>query len=81
MMQGISLWLTVMSGLLERANGGLMLLTMTGLTCCRKKKYEPKETAKFQVRMPFRNATALITVEREGIIETFIKKSQGKILS
>ena len=78
MIQGIFLWLTVMSGLREKANGGLMLPTMTGLTCCRKKKYEPGETAKFQVRMPFRNATALITVEREGIMETFIRKISGK---
>src|SRR4029078_10114997 len=31
-----------------------------------KKRYEPGETAKFQVRMPFREATVLVTVEREG---------------
>ncbi len=43
-----------------------------------KKKYEPGETAKFQVRMPFRNATALVSIEREGVIETFIKKLSGK---
>lgn len=43
-----------------------------------KKKYEQGETAKFQVRMPFRNATALITIEREGIMETFVKKISGK---
>ncbi len=43
------------------------------------KKYEPGETAKFQVRMPFRDATALITVEREGIIETYIKHISGKM--
>ena len=42
-----------------------------------KKKYEPGETAKFQLRMPFRNATALITVEREGIIQTSVKKISG----
>ena len=45
-----------------------------------KKRYEPGETARFQVRMPFREATALITVEREGIIETFVKKLSGKSL-
>lgn len=43
-----------------------------------KKRYEPGETAKFQVRMPFREATALITVEREGIIDTFIERLLGK---
>ncbi len=43
-----------------------------------KKRYEPGETARFQVRMPFREATALIAVEREGIIETSIKKLSGK---
>jgi len=43
-----------------------------------KKKYEPGEKAKFQVRMPFREATALITVEREGILDVYIKKLSGK---
>ncbi|TAL25990.1 MAG: alpha-2-macroglobulin [Nitrospirae bacterium] len=43
-----------------------------------KKKYEPGDTAKFQVRMPFRKARALVTVEREGIIEVYIKKLSGK---
>jgi hypothetical protein len=43
-----------------------------------KKRYEPGETARFQLRMPFREATALITVEREGIVETFIKIISGK---
>jgi alpha-2-macroglobulin len=43
-----------------------------------KKRYEPGETAVFQVRMPFRNATALITVEREGVIESWVKKISGK---
>ena len=44
-----------------------------------KKRYEPGEIAKFQVRMPFREATALVTVEREGVAETFIKKLSGKM--
>ncbi len=35
-----------------------------------KKRYEPGETAVFQVRMPFREATALVAVEREGVIAT-----------
>lgn len=43
-----------------------------------KKHYEPGETARFQVRMPFREATALVTVEREGIIDVFIRKLSGK---
>ena len=42
-----------------------------------KKRYEPGETATFQVRMPFREAPALVTVEREGVAETFIKKLTG----
>jgi hypothetical protein len=32
-----------------------------------KRVYEPGETARFQVRMPFRRATALVTIEREGV--------------
>jgi|WetSurMetagenome_2_1015567.scaffolds.fasta_scaffold00354_16 alpha-2-macroglobulin len=43
-----------------------------------KKRYEPGETAVFQVRVPFREATALVTIEREGIIDAFIKKLSGK---
>ncbi len=43
-----------------------------------RKRYEPGETAVFQVRMPFRSATALVTVEREGILDTYIKNLSGK---
>ncbi len=43
-----------------------------------KKRYEPGETARFQVRMPFRKATALITAEREGVGDTFIRELSGK---
>ncbi len=43
-----------------------------------KKHYEPGETAKFQARMPFRNATVLVTIEREGVIEAFTKQLSGK---
>ncbi|MGQ0595535.1 MAG: MG2 domain-containing protein [Gammaproteobacteria bacterium] len=43
-----------------------------------KKRYEPGETAVFQVRMPFREATALVCVEREGVIEHFIRPLSGK---
>jgi alpha-2-macroglobulin len=42
------------------------------------KHYEPGDTARFQVRMPFRSATALVTVEREGVGETFVKELSGK---
>ncbi|MQA19259.1 alpha-2-macroglobulin family protein [Rugamonas rivuli] len=42
-----------------------------------KKRYEPGETASFQVRMPFREATALITVEREGVIDTYVRPLSG----
>src|SRR5262249_60112108 len=33
------------------------------------KRYEPGQTARLQVRMPFREATALVTVERQGGLE------------
>ena len=42
-----------------------------------KQRYEPGEKAVFQVRMPMREATALITVEREGIIDGFVLKLSG----
>ncbi|MBM4306364.1 MAG: hypothetical protein FJ123_06460 [Deltaproteobacteria bacterium] len=42
------------------------------------KRYEPGEKATLQVRMPFRAATALITVEREGVMEAWVKKISGK---
>jgi alpha-2-macroglobulin len=44
-----------------------------------KKRYEPGETARFQVRMPFREATALVTIEREGVITAFVQKLSGKM--
>ena len=43
-----------------------------------KKRYEPGDRAKLQVRMPFRKATALITVEREGVGDVFVKEISGK---
>ncbi len=43
-----------------------------------KKRYEPGDTAVLQVRMPFREATALVTVEREGVIEHFIRPLSGQ---
>lgn len=41
-------------------------------------RYEPGETARLQVRMPFRSATALVTVEREGVIDSYVKSLSGK---
>jgi uncharacterized protein YfaS (alpha-2-macroglobulin family) len=43
-----------------------------------KKKYEPGEIARLQVRMPFRKATALVTTEREGVIEAKVVTLSGK---
>jgi alpha-2-macroglobulin len=43
-----------------------------------KNEYEPGETARFQVRMPFRAATALVTVEREGVLSSFVTRLNGK---
>ncbi len=42
-----------------------------------KKRYEPGETARLQVRSPFREATALLSVEREGIIESRVVMLRG----
>ena len=43
-----------------------------------KKSYQAGETARFQVRMPFRFATALVAVEREGIVETQVVQLNGQ---
>lgn len=43
-----------------------------------KKAYEPGETAEFQVRMPFRRATALVAVEREGVLHSEVVELEGK---
>ena len=42
-----------------------------------KKRYEPGETARLQVRMPFREATALVSIEREGVIDTRVVTLRG----
>jgi alpha-2-macroglobulin len=42
------------------------------------KAYPAKGIAKFQVRMPFREATALVTVEREGVLSSFVTTLSGK---
>lgn len=44
-----------------------------------KKRYEPNEKARFQVRMPFREANVLVTVERDGnVLSSFVTKLSGK---
>ena len=43
-----------------------------------RRRYEPGETARLQVRMPFREATALVAVEREGILEASVVPLTGK---
>jgi uncharacterized protein YfaS (alpha-2-macroglobulin family) len=42
------------------------------------KRYEPGQTARFQVRMPFREASVLVTVEREGILDAKVVELSGK---
>ncbi len=43
-----------------------------------KKEYAAGETARFQVRMPFRAATALVTVGREGVLSSFTVPLKGE---
>ncbi len=43
-----------------------------------KPAYEPGDKARFQVRMPFAEATALVTVEREGILAASIVHLSGR---
>jgi uncharacterized protein YfaS (alpha-2-macroglobulin family) len=40
-------------------------------------EYESGQIARFQVRMPFRSANALVTVEREGVMRSFVTKLSG----
>ena len=42
-----------------------------------KQEYKAGETARFQVRMPFRAAQALVTVEREGVLSSFVTQLSG----
>lgn len=42
-----------------------------------KRRYEPGETATLQLRMPFRAATALVAIEREGLIDTRVVELRG----
>ena len=39
--------------------------------------YAVGDVAKFQVRMPFRSATALVTVEREGVLASYVTELSG----
>jgi len=43
-----------------------------------KRAYDPGDTARFQVRAPFRSATVLVAVEREGVMDAYVKKISGK---
>jgi len=43
-----------------------------------RRRYEPGETARVQVRMPFRRATALLTVERDGLLDASVVTLLGK---
>jgi alpha-2-macroglobulin len=43
-----------------------------------KKEYAAGESARFQVRMPFREATALVTIEREGVLSSFVTRLKGQ---
>ncbi len=41
-------------------------------------EYEAGQTARLQVRMPFRKATALVTVEREGVLDAYVRTLSGR---
>lgn len=43
-----------------------------------KKRYDVGQTARLQVRVPFEQATALVTVEREGVIEAFVRSFDSR---
>lgn len=43
-----------------------------------KRSYAPGDVAEFQVRMPFRQATALLAVEREGVLAMQVVELEGK---
>ncbi len=42
-----------------------------------KREYQPGETARFQVRMPYRQATALVTLERDGVLDARVMRLSG----
>jgi len=37
-----------------------------------RRHYEPGETARFRLRMPFKSATTLVSVEREGVLDAWV---------
>ena len=43
-----------------------------------RQQYQPGDTARLQVRMPYRRATALVTVEREGVLDARVVELSGK---
>ncbi len=43
-----------------------------------RREVQPGESARLQVRMPFREATALVSVEREGIVEARVQRLTGR---
>ena len=43
-----------------------------------KRELEPGQSARLQVRMPYREATALVTVEREGVIDSRVVVLRGR---
>ena len=43
-----------------------------------KRDVEPGQTARLQVRMPFAQATALVTIEREGVIDARVVQLSGR---
>lgn len=42
-----------------------------------RREYQPGETARFQARMPYRQALALVTVERDGILHARVQRLSG----
>lgn len=42
-----------------------------------KDEYKPGETARIMVKSPYNNATALVTVEREFVIDSFVTNIEG----
>ena len=40
----------------------------------RRRQVDPGETMSFEARMPFSTATALVTVEREGVMDAYVRK-------
>ena len=43
-----------------------------------KKEYRAGDVARLQVRMPFRKATALVTIEREGVLRGYVRTIDGR---